>query len=132
MGEALNLCLAETIQQAKKSLKGFWPCVVKANGLAEGKGVLVPTTYEGAVAAIETLDRQKKFPIMLQAKIIGREVSYFAFVGPDGESFLISPPVRDFKRRRKCDDSPNTGGMGAIYWPNDITKRHSERAREIF
>ena len=86
------------------------PCVIKADGLAAGKGVFVcPTQAEADAAwsrAHELGDR-----VVVEELLEGEEVSVFALC--DGESALALPPVQDFKRLRDADEGPNTGGMGS-------------------
>ncbi len=92
------------------------PVVVKADGLAAGKGVVVAANRAEAVAAIKNLetsvgaDAAEK--IVLEECLIGKEVSLLMFA--DGEDFALMPPVRDHKRIGEADTGPNTGGMGAI------------------
>jgi phosphoribosylamine--glycine ligase len=91
--------------------------VIKADGLASGKGVFVTSTKQEAVAAIDILLNAKKFgkssqDIVIEKKIIGEEVSIIAIC--DGKSFLILEPCRDHKRIFNNDAGPNTGGMGSF------------------
>jgi phosphoribosylamine---glycine ligase len=92
------------------------PVVVKADGLAAGKGVIVAKNRAEAIAACNDLESlvgsaaaQK---IILEECLIGTEVSLLAFA--DGEHFSLMPPVRDHKRIGEGDTGPNTGGMGTI------------------
>lgn len=92
------------------------PVVVKADGLAAGKGVVVAANRSEAVAAIHSLDglagtgaAQK---IVLEECLVGHEVSLLMFV--DGEDYALMPPARDHKRIGDGDTGPNTGGMGTI------------------
>ena len=94
------------------------PWVVKADGLAAGKGVVVANSVEETIAAIEKLmatsaGRQ----IVLEQRLTGEEVSVLALC--DGERLLPLPPARDHKRLLDGDAGPNTGGMGA-YAPSDL------------
>ena len=92
------------------------PVVVKADGLAAGKGVVVARDREEAIAACNELsdivgaDAADK--IVLEEFLDGREVSLLMFA--DGEEFALMPPVRDHKRIGEGDTGPNTGGMGTI------------------
>ena len=90
--------------------------VIKADGLASGKGVYVTTSKQEAVTAIDLLLNAKKFGtssqnIIIEKRIIGEEVSIIAIC--DGKSFLILEPCRDHKRIFNDDKGPNTGGMGS-------------------
>ncbi len=92
------------------------PVVVKADGLAAGKGVVVAQNRTEAIAAINEMNdlvgTAAAEKIVLEECLVGREVSLLAFV--DGEQFALMPPTRDHKRIGEGDTGPNTGGMGAI------------------
>ncbi len=91
------------------------PCVVKADGLAAGKGVLVCPSAEQAHAAVDTMFAgtfgEAGTAIVLEELMVGEEVSVFALC--DGERHVVLPPAQDHKRRFDGDAGPNTGGMGA-------------------
>lgn len=93
------------------------PCVVKADGLAAGKGVFVCDSSEEAVEAIEALMGEESAfgqagrTIVVEEKLSGREVSAHAFT--DGRTVAPMPFACDYKRARDHDEGPNTGGMGA-------------------
>jgi phosphoribosylamine--glycine ligase len=87
------------------------PCVVKADGLAAGKGVFVcPTQDELAagLAAAAALGGD----VLVEELLVGPEVSLFALC--DGTNAVALPPAQDFKRAYDGDQGPNTGGMGAF------------------
>jgi phosphoribosylamine--glycine ligase len=92
------------------------PVVVKADGLAAGKGVVVARDRSEAIEACNGLatlvgaDAAEK--IVLEEFLSGREVSLLMFA--DGNDFALMPPVRDHKRIGEGDTGPNTGGMGTI------------------
>ncbi len=92
------------------------PIVVKADGLAAGKGVVVAANRAEAETAIkampDTVGSAAASKIVLEECLTGPEVSLLAFVS--GEQFALMPPVRDHKRIGDGDTGPNTGGMGAI------------------
>ena len=93
------------------------PIVVKADGLAAGKGVVVATTEEEALAAIDAMMDQKIFgeaggAVVIEEYLMGNEVSLFALC--DGEDALLLGSAQDYKRVGDHDAGPNTGGMGAI------------------
>ena len=92
------------------------PAVVKADGLAAGKGVVVAGHRSEAVAAIEELEKivgaDASEKIVLEECLFGREVSLIMFA--DGENFALMPPVRDHKRIGEGDTGANTGGMGTV------------------
>jgi phosphoribosylamine--glycine ligase len=91
------------------------PFVVKADGLAKGKGTLVPHDADETLECIDSLMLRKAVGaaadrIVLEEKIEGREVSLMALV--DGERVVPLPPACDYKRALDDDKGPNTGGMG--------------------
>jgi phosphoribosylamine--glycine ligase len=92
------------------------PVVVKADGLAAGKGVVVASNRKEALAAINELDEiagaKAAGKIVLEECLFGREVSLILF--SDGKNFALMPPTRDHKRIGEGDTGPNTGGMGTI------------------
>ncbi len=92
------------------------PVVVKADGLAAGKGVVVASNRSDAIAAIDGLEdlvgADAAETIVLEECLFGREVSLILFC--DGERFAMMPPTRDHKRIGDGDTGPNTGGMGTI------------------
>lgn len=92
------------------------PCVVKADGLAAGKGVFVCHTKEEAVNAIELIMEKRIFgesgtKIIIEECLEGEEVSILAF--SDGKNVVPLVPAQDHKRIYDNDKGPNTGGMGA-------------------
>lgn len=92
------------------------PIVVKADGLALGKGVVVAETVEEAVAAAHDMLLDNKFGdsgarVVIEEFLSGEEFSLFAFV--NGENFYLMPTAQDHKRAFTGDKGPNTGGMGA-------------------
>ena len=92
------------------------PIVVKADGLALGKGVVVAETVEQAVDAAREMLLDNKFGdsgarVVIEEFLDGEEFSLFAFV--NGDTFYIMPAAQDHKRAYDGDKGPNTGGMGA-------------------
>ena len=92
--------------------------VVKADGLAAGKGVVVARSRVEAERAVEDLSsgglvsKDAAKQILIEEALEGREVSVLLFA--DGSNYAIMPPARDHKRVGENDTGPNTGGMGAI------------------
>lgn len=92
--------------------------VVKADGLAAGKGVVVARSRAEAERAVEDLSsgglvsKDAAKQILIEEALAGREVSILLFA--DGSDYAIMPPARDHKRVGENDTGPNTGGMGAI------------------
>lgn len=98
--------------------------VIKAAGLAKGKGVIVAATKEEAIAALERIMVQKVFgdagrTVVVEERLEGPEVSVLAIV--DGRNILVLPPCQDHKRLGDNDTGPNTGGMGAFCPSNTLT-----------
>ncbi len=92
--------------------------VVKADGLAAGKGVVVASSHHEAENAIEDLmvkhmaGADAGSRIVLEETLVGPEASVLLFA--DGKDYLLMPPARDHKRIGENDTGPNTGGMGTI------------------
>ncbi len=92
------------------------PLVIKADGLAAGKGVIVARTVEEGIAAIETIMKEKAFGdagnrVVIEDFMEGEEASFIAFT--DGKTVLPLPTSQDHKPIFDDDKGPNTGGMGA-------------------
>jgi phosphoribosylamine--glycine ligase len=92
------------------------PVVIKADGLAAGKGVVVAQNRVEGIAACNELEatvgRSAVEKIVIEECLVGKEISLLMFT--DGESFALMPPTRDHKRIGEGDTGPNTGGMGTI------------------
>ena len=92
------------------------PVVIKADGLAAGKGAIVCGTRDEALEAIDIIARQKQFgdagnKMIIEDRLQGIEASILAIT--DGQTILTLPPAEDHKRAHDGDTGPNTGGMGA-------------------
>ena len=85
------------------------PCVVKADGLAAGKGVFVCVTQEELDAGLRAATALGG-PIVIEELLEGEEISVFALC--DGQTAVALPAAQDFKRAYDGDEGPNTGGMG--------------------
>lgn len=99
------------------------PLVVKADGLAAGKGVTICQTVGEAEAAIRAALLDRVFGdagnrVVVEGYLEGEELSVIALV--DGERMVILPTARDYKRLRDGDDGPNTGGMGCYAPVRDL------------
>ncbi|AQS88794.1 phosphoribosylamine--glycine ligase [Neoasaia chiangmaiensis NBRC 101099] len=110
------------------------PIVVKADGLAAGKGVVVAQTVDEAVAAVEDIMTDRAFgaagaSVVIEECLVGEEVSLFAFCA-DERAVLIGA-ARDHKRIGEGDTGPNTGGMGAIAPPPGFDRAQQERALDL-
>src|SRR5919109_1022088 len=111
------------------------PIVVKADGLAAGKGVVVASSVAEANAAIDFMMREKRFGaagarVVIEDFLEGEEASFI--VVADGKHVLSLATSQDHKRLRDGDQGPNTGGMGA-YSPAPVVtpKIHARVMREI-
>ena len=112
------------------------PIVVKADGLALGKGVVVAATVDEAKAAARAMMADKKFgesgsTVVIEECMTGPEVTVLAFA--DGEHVSTMPASQDHKRAYDGNRGPNTGGMGAISPPPQYTPETARRCMdEIF
>jgi len=105
--------LFHSAEEAEQYARGRGRVVLKADGLAGGKGVVVANDAEEAVAAIRSLARLGRAAqrLLIEERLEGEEVSVIALC--DGERYLLLPPAQDHKRLGDGDVGPNTGGMGA-------------------
>lgn len=104
------------------------PIVVKADGLASGKGVTVATTVEEALAAIENLFKSRVGTVVIEECLTGQEVSVLALT--DGLTAVPLLPACDHKRIGEGDTGSNTGGMGAYAPAPIVTPALMERIRQ--
>src|SRR5690606_2638326 len=93
------------------------PIVLKADGLAAGKGVLILDSYEEAEQGLKEMLLESKFgvassKVVVEEYLSGIELS--VFVATDGVSYKILPEAKDYKRIGEQDTGLNTGGMGAV------------------
>ncbi len=100
------------------------PLVVKADGLAAGKGVIVASNAAEAIAGVDRIMRERAFGgagdrVLIEECLVGEEVSYH--VVSDGKRFIPLAPAQDHKRAFDGDRGPNTGGMGAYSPPPVVT-----------
>ncbi|MBO6525186.1 MAG: phosphoribosylamine--glycine ligase [Balneolaceae bacterium] len=104
--------------------QGKYPVVLKADGLAAGKGVLIPETEEEALAALDELKSGAlsgaASRLVIEEFMVGEEASVFAIC--DGDSFRVIGNAQDHKRIGEGDTGLNTGGMGA-YSPAPIATK---------
>jgi len=101
---------ATTLDEATAAIDEYGaPYVIKADGLAAGKGVLVTPDRDAAIAHAEYWLQHGT--VLVEEFLAGEEVSLFLL--SDGESVVPLSPAQDFKRAYDHDDGPNTGGMGA-------------------
>ena len=93
------------------------PIVMKADGLAAGKGVVICTSHIEAIAEFELMLHRAKFgeagkKVVVEQFMEGKEISVFVLM--DGKNYVLFPEAKDYKRIGEKDTGPNTGGMGAI------------------
>jgi phosphoribosylamine--glycine ligase len=109
---------------------GSYPVVIKADGLAAGKGVVIAEDEAQARAALEAMLVDRRFgdaPVVVEAFLPGQELSLLALC--DGETALPLAPARDFKRIGDGDTGPNTGGMGSFSPVPEVDDALVERIR---
>lgn len=121
-----------TFRSAEEASRYIWdrygdpnepvPVVVKADGLAAGKGVIVCSTRQEALDAIQRIGTDREFgdagkEMIIEEKLSGQEASVLAIT--DGETIITLPAAQDHKPAHDGDTGPNTGGMGA-YCPTPI------------
>ena len=109
------------------------PLVVKADGLAAGKGVIVASDAAEAIAGVDRIMRERAFGdagdrVVLEECLVGQEVSYH--VVSDGQRFVPLAPAQDHKRAFDGDRGPNTGGMGAYSPPPVVTPEVEQKIME--
>lgn len=116
-----------TYNSAIKYLKIMkYPLVIKADGLAEGKGVFICNKFDEAKTELENLLIKKNLgssgqKVLIEEFLEGFEISYFAFV--DKNSFIPFGYALDYKRAYNNDEGPNTGGMGCFTPSKKVTKK---------
>ncbi len=131
-----EICLSlEAVEDFLKRAPLGYPCVMKADGLAQGKGtIVVGSRAEGQRAANEMM-RDRKFgtagaKLVMEEFLVGEEVSFLVF--SDGSRVVPMVSVQDHKRLLDGDQGPNTGGMGAISPATGLTvDTHKQVMQEI-
>lgn len=115
--------MADTAEEALRAISDGsfqFPLVVKAEGLAAGKGVIIAADEAEARQAVQDLMVERKLGaagnrLVLEECLTGRELSYLVF--SDGKDYAAMPVAQDHKRAYDGDRGPNTGGMGAFSTP---------------
>ncbi|MFN8612199.1 MAG: phosphoribosylglycinamide synthetase C domain-containing protein [Vulcanimicrobiota bacterium] len=123
--------VADTLEEARLAVRRLCDhrgVVVKADGLAAGKGVVVADTEPDGLRAAEDL-LQRHGRLVIERRLLGEEASWILLLRPDG--FQALPLARDHKRRNDGDLGPNTGGMGTVA---PVSSPHSLEAlgRQLF
>jgi phosphoribosylamine--glycine ligase len=127
--EAEALELLRSVEFAQRG----GPVVVKADGLAAGKGVIVAPSVGKAEQAVtellsgDVVSSAASECLLIEEALTGREVSVLVFA--DGSNYSIMPPARDHKRVGEGDSGPNTGGMGAITDPSIVDDETLQQIR---
>lgn len=109
--------IAHDLESARRIARGFgFPVVLKADGLAAGKGVLIPKNEEELEENLKVFFEDRRFGaaaerLVVEECLVGQEVSFIALC--DGQRILPLATSKDYKRLREHDEGPNTGGMGA-------------------
>lgn len=109
---------ASNIEEGYAFLKHLKPpYVLKADGLAAGKGVIITHSLNEAISSLDDLILNKKFGdassrVLIEEFLTGIELSVFVLT--DGRDYVILPEAKDYKRIGEKDSGPNTGGMGAV------------------
>jgi phosphoribosylamine--glycine ligase len=115
--------------EAGMSAIDTYPVVIKADGLAAGKGVVIAADEDEARTALHAFLVERRYgaePVVVEEHLEGDEVSLLALC--DGQGCVALAPARDFKRIGDGDRGPNTGGMGAF---SPVTELDDERVEEI-
>lgn len=128
----------QVFDQAEKAMeyiasKNKYPVVIKADGLALGKGVIIAQDQQSAKEAVEAIMNEKIFGksgdhVIVEEFLQGPEVSVLSFT--DGETLVPMVTSMDHKRAYDGDEGPNTGGMGAVAPNPYYTKEVAERCME--
>ena len=111
---------------------GSFPVVLKADGLAAGKGVIIATTEEEAREAVEVFFEERRFgdtEVVIEEFLEGEELSLLALC--DGENVLPLAPAQDYKRIFDGDEGPNTGGMGSYSPVPGFDPAETERIADL-
>lgn len=125
--------VAHDFETARKFvMENDWARVIKADGLALGKGVFVCDTEAEAVEALNAIFKEERFgaagsTVVIEEKLIGEELSLLLLI--DGKTVMPLSACQDHKRRFDGDKGPNTGGMGA-YSPVRLFDRHKAAIEE--
>jgi phosphoribosylamine--glycine ligase len=137
MEEAGVPTAAHTVLRSKNEAlehlaRASYPTVLKADGLAAGKGVIIAATEAEAREAADVFFTERRFgetQVVIEEFLEGEELSLLAFC--DGENVLPLAPAQDYKRIRDGDEGPNTGGMGSYSPVPGIDATEAERFADL-
>ena len=121
--------VVESVDEGMAAIDGY-PAVIKADGLAAGKGVVIAPDERAAHEALRVMLVERRFgdaPVLVEEFLDGQELSLLAIC--DGETALPLAPARDYKRIGDGDKGPNTGGMGCYSPVPEIDEAFVERIR---
>ncbi len=121
--------VVESVDEGMAAIDGY-PAVIKADGLAAGKGVVIAPDERAASEALRVMLVERRFgdaPVLVEEFLDGQELSLLAIC--DGETALPLAPARDYKRIGDGDTGPNTGGMGCYSPVPEIDDAFVERIR---
>jgi phosphoribosylamine--glycine ligase len=121
--------VVDSVEAGMAAIAGY-PTVIKADGLAAGKGVVIATDEAQAREALTAMLVEKRFgdtPVVVEEFLDGDELSLLAIC--DGETALPLAPARDYKRIGDGDTGPNTGGMGCYSPVPEVDDAFVERIR---
>jgi phosphoribosylamine---glycine ligase len=121
--------VVESVDDGLAAIGGY-PAVIKADGLAAGKGVVIAPDERAAREALATMLVERRFgdaPVVVEEFLDGSELSLLAIC--DGRTALPLAPARDYKRIGEGDTGPNTGGMGCYSPVPEIDDAFVERIR---
>jgi len=125
----------DNLTEAIGFCKGIeFPTVIKVDGLAAGKGVMIVRNFEQASAALEQIFTQKKFGeagsrVVVESCLTGQEVSVMVIT--DGKSYVPLLPSQDHKQAFDGDQGPNTGGMGAYCPAEFVTEKVMSQIKQF-
>jgi phosphoribosylamine--glycine ligase len=123
----------DTLEDGYKFLESLQPpYVLKADGLAAGKGVVILDNLEDAKAELKSMVEELKFgdasaKVVIEEFLSGIELSVFILT--DGDSYVILPEAKDYKRIGEGDTGPNTGGMGSVSPVSFANKEFMEKVK---